>query len=99
MLDQLKEEIFFSKLDSQSGYHQVRIAESNVWKTAFKTKQGLFELLVIPFGLCNAPETFMRVMDNFLCPFLDDFVTLYLEDILILSKTREEHALHVKNGA
>ena len=88
-LDQMKEEIFFTKLDLQSRYHQVRIAESDIWKTAFKTKQGLFKWLVMPFGLCNAPATFMCVMDSVLRPFLDEFLIVYLYHIFIFNKTRE----------
>ena len=91
LLDQLKEEVYFSKLDLRSGYHQVRVAEQDAWKTAFKIKQGLYEWIVMPFGLTNAPATFMRVMNDELKPFIDDF-----DDILVFSKTWEDHVKHVK---
>jgi hypothetical protein len=87
---------YFTKLDLRSGYHHIKIAEGDIWKTSFKTKQGLFEWLVMPFGLCNAPTTFMRVMNDVFIPYIDDFVIVYLDDILIFSRRWEDHIKHVK---
>ena len=80
-----------------SGYHQFRIKEEDIWKTNLNIRQGLFEWLVFPFGLCNAPTTFMRVMNDVHHLFIDSFVVLYLDGIIVYSSTWEEHFVHLGN--
>jgi hypothetical protein len=87
---------YFSKIDLKSGYHQVPIEQTDVWKIAFKSKEGLFKWLVMPFGLKNSPAIFMRMMDDILRPFTNTFVVVYLDDILIYSKTWDKHLQHIQ---
>jgi len=86
----------FTKIDLKSAYNQVLIEPEDVPKTAFSTRYGHFEYLVMPFGLTNAPATFQSLMNNIFGPYLEKFVLVYLDDILIFSSSAAEHELHVR---
>jgi hypothetical protein len=96
LLDQLHGATVFSSLDLASGYHQVRITEDDVPKTAFRTPFGHFQWRVLPFGLSNAPSTFQAMMNDVFGPEFRKFVCVYLDDVLVFSKTPEEHTKHLK---
>src|SRR3954463_13398707 len=96
LFDQLAGAVVFSKLDLRSGYHQIKIRKEDVPKTAFTTRYGLYEYTVMSFGVTNAPATFSRLMNSVFMEYLDKFVVVYLDDILVYSKNKEEHAEHLR---
>lgn len=96
MFDRVHGANYFSKIDLRTGFHQIRVADEDVEKTAFRTRYGSFEYRVLPMGLCNAPSTFMQLMNDTFRDMLDRMVLVFLDDILIFSRTKEEHEQHVR---
>jgi hypothetical protein len=96
LFDQVKRVRVFSKIDLRSGYHQIKIKKEDVPKTAFVSRYGHHEYLVVPFGLTNASAIFMNLMNKIFMPYLDKFVIVFIDDILIYSKDKEEHAKHLR---
>ena len=94
--DQLKGVSVFSKIDLRSRYHQLRIKDADVHKTTFKTMYGHYEFLIMPFGLTNAPVAFMDLMNLVFLPYVDQFVVVFVDDILVYSKYQEDHDTHLR---
>ena len=96
MFDQLRGARVYSKIDLHTGFHQLRVREADIPKTVFKTRYGHFKFTVMPFSLTNAPATFMDLMHRVFQPYLDQFVVVFVDDILIYSQSEEEHEDHLR---
>ena len=96
MQDRFHGAVWYTTLDLLGAYNLIRMKEGEEWKTAFRTRYGHYEYLVMPFGLANAPATFQALVNRVLRPYLDQFCVAYLDDILIYSKIKEEHIKHVQ---
>ena len=95
-IDYLSGASLFSRIDSECGYHHIRVREGDEWNSTFKTTEGLYEWMVIPFGFSNAPSTFMRLMNAVLKEFIVNFVIFYLNDILVYCQSNGEHLEHLR---
>jgi hypothetical protein len=95
MFDQLRGACVFSKIDLRSGYHQLKVRECDIPKTAFVSRYGLYEFMMLSFGLTNAPAYFMYMMNKVFMEYLDKFVVVFIDDILVYSRNEEEHEGHL----